>query len=74
MFADDPNEAECGEQGLWLHITFPTGNGPKLPPVCTELCDNIPAKFEELVSKCSNAQSEIALLHYISASHSRNLA
>ena len=38
--------------------------------VCTELCNNIPAKFRESPSKCSAAHPKNALRRNISASHS----
>ena len=42
--------------------------------IYTELCKNIPAKFRELLSKCSAAHPIIALGRDISASHSQDLA
>ena len=42
--------------------------------IATELCKNIPAKFQESLSKCSAAHPKNALGRNISASLSQNLA
>ena len=42
--------------------------------ICTELCKNIPAKFQKSPSKFSAVHPKIALWRNISASHSQNLA
>ena len=41
--------------------------------ICTELCKNIPAKFQKSPSKCSAPYPQNALRRNISASYSRNL-
>ena len=42
--------------------------------ISKEVCKNIPAKFRESSSKCSEAHPKNALWCKISASHSQNLA
>ena len=44
------------------------------PPLCTELCKNIPAKIRESLSKCFAAHPKYALRCNILVCHSRNPA